>query len=516
METIIKKGNVLHPILQDKKVAWFFIAISAILMIVNNFLKMDMYVGTWHIIMYVLLLTPLTYLIVKKKLQNAYTKWFLPILLIMIVDMFTYSNDMVQAIVPIIFYLLVIVLYLTSMHKVHSFYQTLLPRMALPFNSLGLGHIIDFFRSLIVKQADQKLYTRIGVALLITLPFLGVFTALLFEADSNYSSTIEHLFDFTHGFELHYLITFPLYFFLYLLLFIYSASNHKERNTIEKTKTLDLLIVGIFLTMLNILFLSFIAIQIPFLLSSDFIPQGNIANFAREGFFQLMMVMGLVVLIFLFIMRRFQGETSLIFLLIGLLSQTIIMGIVSLKKMYLYQSIKGATVMRYYVEWFDYYLILVLALGIFFLLRKYTFNKLLDVISVLGVLAFTLIISLNIDAFVAKHNIEKFKASDALDIRSLKRLSIDALPAINAYESTLNRNLSYPEIAFEIMHSTKPSQEESEMLIESAEVASDSTKTAIKPLIPWYENSRRKDCTLFASYHWGYCATWKKYGYTDD
>jgi hypothetical protein len=513
METTTEKNNALHPILQDKKVAWFFIAISAILMSIDNFFKMDLYVGAWHIIMYLLLLSPLTYLIVKKKVQNPYTKWFLPILLIMIVDMFTYSNDMVQFTLPIIFYLLVIILYLTSMHKVHSFYQTLLPRMALPFKGLGIGYIKDFFESLVLKQGDKKLYTRIGLALLITLPFLGVFTTLLLDADEKYSSMIKHLLDFNHGFEIHYLVTLPFYFFLYLLLFIYGSSNHKERDTIEKTKTLDLLIVGIFLTMINILFVSFIAIQVPFLLSSDFIPEGNIADFAREGFFQLMMVMGLVILIFLFIMRRFHGEKSLTFLLVGLLSQSIIMGIVSLKKMYLYQSIKGATVMRYYVEWFDYYLILVLALGIFFLLRKYAFNKLLDIVSVLGIVVFTLIVSLNVDAIVAKHNIEKFKTSEELDIRSLKQLSIDALPAISQYEKKLTRDLSYPEIASEIFYSSKSSHQEAEMIIEEA---SETTKLTIKPLIPWYTESKRKNCSLFASFHWGYCTTLKKYGATND
>jgi len=160
--------------------------------------------------------------------------------------------------------------------------------------------------------------------------------------------------------------------------------------------------------------------------------------------------------------------------------------------------------MRYYVEWFDYYLILVLALGIFFLLQKYAFNKLLDVVSVLGVLAFTLIVSLNVDAMVAKYNIEKFKTHpDMLDMRALKNLSIDALPAISQYETTLNRNLSYPEIA-------------AEMIIEYPEVASDTAQTTMKPPTPWYVIHKRKNCSVFGSYHWGYCITLKKYGESYD
>lgn len=177
--------------------------------------------------------------------------------------------------------------------------------------------------------------------------------------------------DFDFGFELRYLVTVPLSFLVYLILFIYGFSNAKERLTMQDTLLFDLLIVTIFLGMINLLFATFLSVQIPFLVGASYLPEGTmLAEFAREGFFQLMMVMGIVTLIFLFIMRRFKGEKMLILFLSGLLIQTIVMGVVSLKKMYLYQSIKGATVLRYYVEWFDYFLIGILVMGIIFLIRK--------------------------------------------------------------------------------------------------------------------------------------------------
>ena len=153
--------------------------------------------------------------------------------------------------------------------------------------------------------------------------------------------------------------------------------------------------------MINLLFIMFIAIQLPFLFGDPSLPVNTtLAEFAREGFFQLMMVMGIVLLIFLFIMRRYKGEKIALVLLGGLLVQTMLMGLVSLKKMYLYQSIKGATVMRYYVEWFDYFLLAILLLSLVFLLRKLEFRKLLDVVALVGVLTFTLIISLNVESMV--------------------------------------------------------------------------------------------------------------------
>ena len=481
--TVTEQQSVLNKILKNKKTAWLLIAMSAILMIIDNLLKMPFLIGAWHIVLYVILLAPLVYLLWKKEVLNPYTKWFLPLLGIMIIDMFIYSNDMVQFSLPIIFYILVILLYLSSMQKVHSLYQTFIPRFALPLR--GVSYIKDFLDGLVIKRGDKKLYARIGLALLITLPFLGIFVALLSGADSQYSHFITRLFRFNLDFELHYLVTMPLYFIVYLLLFIYGFSNYKIRTEVQDTKVLDLLIVGIFLGMINLLFLSFIVMQVPFLLDSTHIPNNmNIAYFAREGFFQLMAVMGLVMIIFLFIMRRFKGEKSINFFLVGLLMQSIIMGIVSLKKMYLYQEIKGATVLRYYVEWFDYFLILTLALGIVFLARKYTFTKLLNIITILGLVSFTLIVSLNIDAMVAEHNIEKFKDTQkSLDKNAISQLSIDALPIVNKYKIAIDDNWRYSY-----------------------------NGTDSKIYSPWYTQSDRKSCNSFATYHYGYCSLLKEYG----
>lgn len=419
----------------------------------------------------------------RGKVENPYIKWFFPILLVMIVDMFYYSNSLVQFFVPFIFYFFVLTLYLTSMHKVHAFYQTLLIRFELPWR--GMSYLKNFFACLFVENRDRELYFRIGLALFITFPFLGVFVALLFTADSNFSHFLTNLVDFDFTFEPKYIWTVPFYFMLYLLLFIYSLSNHKERIARVKTQPFDMLIVGIFLGMINLLFLMFIALQVPFLLGDPILPANtSLAEFAREGFFQLMTVMGIVLLIFLFIMRRFKGEQSTTFLLVGLLVQTIIMGMVSLKKMYLYQSIKGATVLRYYVEWFDYFLLLILALGLVFLVRKVDFVKLLNSVAILGLLSFMVVISVNIDALVASHNIEKFKsAPEKLDKHAVSLLSIDALPVVKKSDIDINR---------------------------TKEVYSD--VLGKEHTLLWYEENNRKSCNSFATYHYGYCSILKKYG----
>ena len=435
-------------------------------MLIENFFKMDKLVGSWHIVMYLLVLVPLVYLIWKKKLENNYVKWFLPLLLVLIVDMFVYSNTMAQIFLPIAFYLIVALLYITSMHKVHSLYQTFVPYFL--FFSAGFACVGKLFDILFVKSKDTLIYKRIGLALLITVPFLALFIALLFSADKNFSNFLTSLVDFNFNFELHYFLTLPLYFFVYLIFFTTTLSNVRERSNIKETSGFDQLIVGIFLGMINLLFLVFMMVQLPFLFGEAHLPSGmNLAEFAREGFFQLMMVMGLVLLIFIFIMRRFKGEKISMFLLAGLLVQTIMMGVVSLKKMYLYQSIKGATVLRYYVEWFDYFLIAILALGLLLFFRKMAFTKLLDMVVVLGLVSFTVIVSLNVDAMVASHNIKKFKDNPKeLDKNAISKLSIDALPAVQGSDIVLR----------------------------------------------YYEYTKQRNCHTFAEYQYGYCSTLAQYG----
>ena len=465
----------LAPIFKEKAFAWSIFALSFILMFIDNFLKMEGLIGGWHVVLYLLTLSPLVYLSLTNRTKNRHVKWFFPALLVLIFDMFYYNNSLVQNIVPIFFYILVAFLYITSMHNLHSLYQTLIPQFRLDFDIFD--KLIAFLSNIFVHEEHKSIYKRVALALLITIPFLGVFIALLLSADSNFSNLIDKILSFDITFDSKYILTVPLYLLGYLTFYLYTFSNEKERTLKPITQPLDMLIVGIFLGMINLLFITFISLQIPFLLDGAYLAEGvSISEFAREGFFQLMMVMGIVLLIFLFIMRRFKGEKTISIMLTGLTIETILMGVVSLKKMYLYQSLKGATVMRYYVEWFDYFLLFILLLGVWVIIKKIEFSKLLNLTALFGVLSFVTISSLNVDEMVASNNIEKFKDKDqVLDKIALKKLSIDALPSLSKYNIILDNN---------------------------------QTNTS------WYIESKRKKCEGgFSEYHFGYCAILKKYTY---
>jgi len=89
--TLNEQRSAINKLLKNKKIAWVLIAISALLMIIDNLLKMPFLIGGWHIVLYVILLSPLVYVSGKKELLNPYTKWFLPLLFLALIQTLKYT-----------------------------------------------------------------------------------------------------------------------------------------------------------------------------------------------------------------------------------------------------------------------------------------------------------------------------------------------------------------------------------------------------------------------------------------
>jgi len=446
--------------------------LSVILSIIKN-LAPYKFIASWDIISYLILLLPLMQMIYMKQIENPFAKWILPFILILIADTFYYNNTLAVDFLPMIIYMMIAMLYLGSMQKMEYLFQVFIPK---------LNHSINIFRAiatiikpiLSIKKYQQEivkntLYMRIGIALVITLPMMGVFLALFMASDPNFSNFIENLFSFQNPFKAHHAFTVPILFLFFLVLFSYAISNNKNRTIKLETNPFDPLIVGIFLGMLNFLFVSFLLFQLAYIFGGEsYINETgiSIAYYARKGFFQLATVMSIVIVIFLIVIYRYKNEKLTAILMSGLMLQTMVMGYASLKKMHLYQSIKGATVLRYYVEWFDYFLLLILLMGILYLFTKRPFYQMLNAVTILALIAFTLIASINIDGMVAKQNIKQFaNQPKMLDRALISSLSIDVLPYIQDTDIQINI---------------------------------------------W--SYQRRDCEKFNNYHRGYCSKLAEYG----
>ncbi|MEA3491918.1 MAG: DUF4173 domain-containing protein [Campylobacterota bacterium] len=449
------------------------LSVSFTLAIIKNLAPYSL-VASWDIISYLLLLLPLGQMIYSREIANPFAKWIVPFIFILIGDAFYYNNELASELLPPVIYIMIGILYLGSRQSMDYFFQVLIPKLSHTFGIFGaIGILIKPILSLQKYREEMfknRLYMRIGLAMVITLPVMALFLALFMASDPNFSHFIEDIFSFTNPFESKDIFTIPILFFLFLVIYGYALSNDSSRIINLDTNPFDPIVIGIFLGMLNLLFVSFLLFQLAYIFGGEsYINETglNIAYYAREGFFQLATVMSIVIIIFLVVIYRYKNEKLTALMMSGLMLQTMIMGYASLKKMHLYQSLKGATVLRYYVEWFDYMLLLLLLTGIIYLFTKRPFYQMLNLVAIVGLVSFATVASVNIDGMVARQNIAQFaNAPKELDRELLSTLSIDALPYLHEVD----------------------------------------VKISISPY-------RQRDCSKFSNYNIGYCNKLAKYGY---
>ncbi|MDD2781047.1 DUF4153 domain-containing protein [Sulfuricurvum sp.] len=414
---------------------WFsmlLIGVSLILALFQSFFVPKNVVGLGNILFFLIAMIPMLYLALSAQVSNRYTLWLLPLVAVWTADVFIYNNALTQYYLPTIIMAMIGILYLTSMHKVDHLYQTMIPRLLVAFSPLKYFKV--FFSHLFALNPNYSIYKRILKGVLVTVPFIALFLALFMNADTNFSTAVNHIIGLFALPAMDRVMMIPVYFVLFLGIYLYSYLNRAQRSTNDEAKAYDKVIVGIFLGGLNALFAAFLAFQIAYLFGGEvYITKSGIApaQFAREGFFQLAWVIALVVVIFLGMMRRYKGEMSIQILMGLFMAQTVVMGIASLKKMHLYQTLMGMTTLRYYVEWFEYFLIAVLVVGIVLMMIRQSYHVILSTVTAMGLIAFTIVSSLNVDYMIASHNVAKFKNETAkLDTAMLSTLSIDALPAL--------------------------------------------------------------------------------------
>jgi hypothetical protein len=375
-------------------------------------------------------------------------RWALLLLLpitVLSIDVIIYNNSLVHYLVTKAVFLLSVVFSLLvtlSNPQRHPFsfrYIPLLHSIDLPFTKWDQMYK-DLFRW--NGEGDKDIVRKIAIGLVVSLPILFIFTALFMQADAVFSQWLKNIFDFTNTISLSWLwrivraLIFTIFIgsFFYAIFADHNELGHKEHSVLK----LDRIIVGVVLALINSLFLIFVFIQFKYLFgSSSFVLENGLAyaEYARKGFFELAWVVGLASLLVIAVYRSFVRHgisriiTALQILLVG---QVGIVAVSALKRMYLYQDAYGFTVLRLYVEWSIYLILIVLAFTIVSLLFKISFRKFWYVNLIVGVLAFTTVATVNVDKMIAKENIDRFlQQGKELDLTYLDSLSTDILPVFN-------------------------------------------------------------------------------------
>ena len=203
-----------------------------------------------------------------------------------------------------------------------------------------------------------------------------------------------------------------------------------------KTRGLGAIETMIVLGSINTLFLTFILLQISYLFggATHLLAEGlTYAEYAREGFFQLVVVAVLSFAIILFterqIIKRDGTHLRSFKILSGVLVLQVIVILASaFVRLSLYEYAYGFTEIRLYSHVFMIWLSIVLMLLSVHIWKSRTYAEFSFRIFCMVVIFLFGMNMLNPDAFIAKKNLERYQSTGLLDARYLATLSDDALP----------------------------------------------------------------------------------------
>jgi hypothetical protein len=298
---------------------------------------------------------------------------------------------------------------------------------------------IDWAETLRGRWKGGALAVSRGV--LLAAPLLVLFGALFVAADAVFERLVLEVF----GFDLATVFShfFLFCFFAWItagLLWAGLMARLPQNLAITRPRIVSLGIVevGVVLGLLDLLFLTFVVIQVRYLFGGV----GHVANtaglsyaeYARHGFFELATVTALALPLLLLAHWLFRPENrthEIVFkALAGAMVALLFVVVASaLERMYLYTSEFGLTELRLYTTIFMFWISVVLVWFVLTVMRShrdlFAFGAL-----VAGFAAILAINAMNPDALIAKTNIDRLQEGKRFDPYYLTTLSADAIPVI--------------------------------------------------------------------------------------
>lgn len=325
-----------------------------------------------------------------------------------------------------------------------------------------------------IKSGKFSVISRILLGILISIPLLVIIVPLLASADDVFLHFVKlipniftniHLGEFVPRLILVIIVVCMVFSYLWSL-FVSKTAGFRtasaEENTHRSYAFIDSVTVTTILVLIDALYVFFIAIQFSYLFGSLSygLPQDfTYAQYARKGFFELV-VITLINLAILLANMNF-GKTSGLRMnrVIKVLNSTLVIAtfIMLLSahfRMSLYEEAYGFTYLRVLTHAFMGYLFVLYIITLW----KIWFQSLhlLKCYIVISLVAYTLLNYMNIDQFIAKNNIERYKNGSRIDILYLSTLSYDAVPPLVEFiNSTPDQGLTN-QLEKELANKKKP------------------------------------------------------------
>ena len=430
----------------------------------SNIFIIALIFGIWYTVLFygsiiglsmLLFVGPLTYYLIyilekNNKIENSNAKLMIIPILLLSSTYFIFNNTFFKMlniwVIPLLILIMIIWLFnekMTFKTIIRRVFQLVMDPIA------EIGETIRKIKNNIKQKFNLKVdvekKSKLGKILkgiLITVPIAIVIVALLSSADeifgSLFSNVFEHIFDVLNNIHLSSLtiqIIITLAVFLYLASFfdnIITDGKEIESNILENKKDKDKTTIKMILMVLDIIYLIFCIIQIKSLFFKNL--DINYAQYARQGFFQLMIV-SCINLFMILIAKNNKGDNSeksnkyINIMCLIMIAFTFIIIISAGLRMYLYESAYGYTLLRLLV-----YCVLITESLLLVPTVLYVIDKQVELVKIYIVIIVTMYVCMNFanfDNIIAKRNIDRYLETGKIDIYYLeKQTETDAVKQI--------------------------------------------------------------------------------------
>lgn len=313
-----------------------------------------------------------------------------------------------------------------------------------------------------------KNFTRIIKAILVSIPILIVVLVLLVTADSDFSKIFINIMNFISDIlnriklsDITVRITTIALAFFYMAGFIENIINTKDivRNN-KEVKQKDNLTIKMLLTILNLVYLVFSIVQIKSLFTIYTMNKSNInySYYARQGFFQLMVVSAINLITILMSKRDcYKKEKYIKIMDLIMIALTSVILLSSFIRMVLYEKTYGLTLLRVLVFCAQITEgILLIPTTLYVIDKKINLAKsyFLTIVTMYVILNFA-----NINRIIAKVNVNMYlerKNISGSDIYYLTQLGTDAVPeTVRLLDIVGEEEQKYVNILEQIEQATK-------------------------------------------------------------
>ena len=307
-----------------------------------------------------------------------------------------------------------------------------------------IGDLISSRELIKVKKDSKILYVILGI--IITIPTILLTGSLLSSADKVFSNSFESVlmfFDFDYLYEhIMGLAYIAIATYLGSYLFVTYLSTKEFAPHKGKMHEFEPIIAIIVNSSISLMYMVFCAIQVYYLFfHAGTLPENyTYAEYAREGFFQLLCVCFLNVIIVLICNEFFKGNKVLSYINVAISICTFIMIASSAYRMLMYINEYGLSTTRIFVLWFLMLLVFIMTgLTIQIKYKKFNFFKYSVIITSM---CYLLLSFGHIDYFIAYYNFNMYDSDklyrsgydffdNHVDIEYISNLSTDAAPVIH-------------------------------------------------------------------------------------